>query len=879
MARIILRREGTSQEYKISGVVTVGRQSTNDIVVLEEKASRQHARITSTGKQFVYEDLGSSNGSQINGVRIQKHTLKNGDVIHIGKATLTFHEDTALNLEGTTLGNYRIHNKIGQGGMGAVYKATQISMDRIVALKVLKDELTSDSKFVKQFLQEARTAGKLNHPNVVKVHDFGEANGTYYFSMEYVDGETVEDVLKREGKLSVNRTLEIVEQTAAALQHAHKLGIIHKDVKPQNILCDRRGLTKLTDLGLARTAEKEATDRRRGSIMGTPYYMAPETAQLKKADARTDIYSLGASFFHMLTGRVPYEGANSLAVIAKHVTDPVPNPKQFDVTIPEPVCRLVELMMAKNPSTRPANASAVLKTIEQLKARKTPPIKVAPAQPKPAPAKIPPIAPRSVRVVKVESGSPVAYMLIGALVVGILGFGAWMMLSGSSQRGSSGSSTSHGGRDDPSGVVVDDSPMSYAAATRKLDAAERMLESGNTANVVDLLRDVMKRCDDPTARDRARQLWERTSTGGGVSDPASDRKAAQQLSEIKQQLRDNPAGTSYVARQLRLLIATYPNTPAADEARRLFKGMMGDRRIDELDEFVKPRGSGGHNSTPTGQGTSTPITDTTPPANPGTFDDREVRTAYEAARDSSIKAEGKTDYHSARAAWTRFITRFRGHPRANEAAELRDQLDTRIRRSLGRTYDRALTLSRRGQYSQATDLLQEIILKDPIGSVRSKAEQLYDLNQTAAQRIHNEAITAATPLLEGYSFDEAARSMRTSARRLAGTEWERDLIARAESAEICRDLIYRFKEQLEKKRGAAPKLNRKEGGRPVTLLMQSATEQGIMVREGRAQRRISWGLLSAKELVTAFSAFRLTPEDRLGLGALFLMRNERQHAK
>jgi hypothetical protein len=863
MARIILRREGNSQEFKMSGVTSIGRQSTNDIVVLEEKASRQHARLIPTGRQYVLEDLGSSNGTLLNGVKVQRHALKNGDVIAIGQATLTYYEDDALNLEGTTLGNYRIHNKIGQGGMGAVYKATQISMDRVVALKVLKDELTNDRKFVKQFLLEARTAGKLNHPNAVKVHDFGEADGTYYFSMEYVDGESIDDILKREGKISVPRTLDIIGQMAAALDHAHGLGILHKDVKPQNILFDRRNVAKLTDLGLARSGERESVDRRKGSIMGTPHYMAPETAQMKKADARTDIYSLGATFFHMLTGRVPYEGANSLAVIAKHVTDPVPKPKHFDVTIPDPVCRLIERMMAKNPDIRPSSAQEVVNEVEELKAVKTSAVKLSPVQQRAGPAKVAPIAPRPVRVVKVETGSPTAYMAIGALVVGILGFAVWLMASGSGstqttrRRGGTGTYAANGGEHQN---TVELPPMSVVQASRNLDSVELSLNQGDNANVVELLRDVMKRCDDETVRERAQRLWSRAEGSGGGG--GNEQEAAAQLDAIRDQLKDNPQGKSYAARQLRLLISEHPATSAASEARRILRLMVGAREIPELDEWLKEDASARGTDGNVGGGSS----------------EADIEREFNEARDLSMKAEGKRDFHSARSALSTFMDKHRGHNKARAAAEMRDQLDTRIRRILDRTFERAETLSRRGSYAQAGALLQEIIMQDPIGTIRVKAENLYESNQSAAEMIHEGALAAAEPHFEQFAFEEAASTLRTLARRVEGTEWEEDLKSRAETADRCDALLKRFALKLEAAKANPPEFTRKQGGRTVHLAMLSSSSDGITVQDGRVQRMVAWKSLSSQELVDVMSAPKLTAEDKLGLGALLLLRGERDMA-
>lgn len=851
MARIILRHEGHTSEYRITGVTMIGRQSTNDIVVLTEKASRQHARITPSGRQFVLEDLGSSNGTFVNGIKIQRHTLEHGDEIRIGDAILTFMGDLSTSLEGQTLGNYRIHNKIGQGGMGTVYKATQISMDRIVALKILRDELSSDREFVKAFLNEARAAGRLNHPNVVRVHDFGEVGGIYYFSMEYVDGETVEDILKREGKLSVGRALDIVRQVASALDHAHSLGIIHRDIKPQNIMIDRHGQVKLMDLGLARMAGREASDRRKNAIMGTPYYMAPECAQLMRTDARTDIYSLGATFFHMLTGRVPFDGANSLAVITKHIHEPLPSPRRFDVTIPERICQLVERMMAKNPEMRPASAKALVEEIAEIQRSKTPLPQLAPSPPPPPPKPSAAPAPRPVRVVRVGSGSPVTYMLIGALGVAILGLILWVSMSGK-ERGTA-RARAPTIRPATSSPVVESEEIE-----QKLSEAEEASSSGNYERARELAREVLVTATDPKSHERARRILRSLPTIKVAVN--SEAVAKEELASIKAQLAANPEGKVYATRRLRLLAEEHPDTSAAAEARRMYKELSGT-------DMPEP-GRRSSSETPR------PVRETRAPPKP--IDEKAAAEAFDKARNASSEAEARSDLHAARAALVQFIEEYRGSRKEAEAAELLDMLDNRIRRGLKLLMSRAELLSKRAQYAQAEEVLREIIQKDPIGEDSEKAQKMLEDNKASARRMRDDAVAKAESLFKASSFEEASREFERAAKLLAGTQWEKELAIGAESAKLSGELVERFSKRLASRRGVAPVLERTgKGGKTVSLIMLRASAGGLTVRDGPVERLIPWGELAPDELIRVFESMPMTAEDRLGLGAFLLRRGEK----
>ncbi len=279
-------------------------------------------------------------------------------------------ERTEVNddMVGKTLAGYEVKSLLGAGGMGKVYLARQISIDRPVALKILAARLAENDNFTKRFIREAQAAGRLLHPNLVTVFDAGKEGNTYFFSMEYVKGEPASKLIFETGKVAPVEALRIVRQVAEALRCAFEQGIIHRDIKPDNIMITPSGLVKLADLGLAKHIEGEAGESGltvAGAVMGTPHYLAPEQARNSKdVDQRADIYSLGCTLYHMLTGCVPFSGSSTYEILRKHEIEEPEFPE--DSGIPEQVCRLVCSMMAKDPEDRPQTPSEVLSAIDQI---------------------------------------------------------------------------------------------------------------------------------------------------------------------------------------------------------------------------------------------------------------------------------------------------------------------------------------------------------------------------------------------------------------------------------------------------------------------------------------------------------------------------------
>ncbi|MCZ7645352.1 MAG: serine/threonine protein kinase [Planctomycetota bacterium] len=265
---------------------------------------------------------------------------------------------------------FEILSRLGHGAMGAVYKARQISMDRIVALKILPPKLARDLTFRERFFREARASGRLDHLHIVHGIDVGEHQGVTYFAMEFVDGNTVKSELQAKGRLPWREAVDICRQVANALGYAWKAqGLVHRDIKPDNMMLTRDGVAKLCDLGLAKEVQKaeEAALTQSGQAVGTPHYISPEQAKGKTdIDTRSDLYSLGASLYHMVSGKVPFEAPTPTAVMVMHVTDEAPSPRAHAPDLPEELEWIVAKAMAKEPADRyqtPADMEADLKAL------------------------------------------------------------------------------------------------------------------------------------------------------------------------------------------------------------------------------------------------------------------------------------------------------------------------------------------------------------------------------------------------------------------------------------------------------------------------------------------------------------------------------------
>jgi serine/threonine-protein kinase len=268
---------------------------------------------------------------------------------------------------GAPFGNYEVVAEIGEGGMGRVYKARDTLLDRPVALKVLSLALSKDEAFVQRFTREARVAARLNHPNIVQIYSFGREVETWFLAMELIDGNSIGGFMRQGAVFDEKDAVTIARHAARALRVAHQAGIVHRDVKPENLMMSMRGEVKLVDLGLAKSVEDDSSLTHTGLTMGTPHYIAPEQVRAQKdIDGRADIYSLGATLYHMASGRTPFMADSPSLVILKHLTDEPLDPRVYRPDLSENVCRVIAKMMAKDREARYQDMYAVDKDLERL---------------------------------------------------------------------------------------------------------------------------------------------------------------------------------------------------------------------------------------------------------------------------------------------------------------------------------------------------------------------------------------------------------------------------------------------------------------------------------------------------------------------------------
>lgn len=386
---------GIEKELPDQGSTTIGRRSNCDLVLRVDSVSREHCRIeVNDGAYWIY-DNGSSNGTLLNGLRIERAKLVHGDVITLDRVTLEYIEEadglqtremirefvvqkrpdvdgtyTAENsLIGKTLKHYKVLSVIGEGGMALVYKARDERNGEIVALKVLKRGETVDQENLQRFLKEFKTGSKLNHPNIMQVYEIGEVDGTYFIAMEYINGSSLQEVLDEKGRLSAEGTLKIGIQVAKALEFAFSQRIIHRDIKPENILISREGEVKITDLGLAKELKRYVSVNitKTGEGIGTLHYMSPEQVEnTRDVDQRADIYSLGATLYECLCGQPPFDEVGVWKFVEAINEKPPPDLNERVPNLHPEVWPAIQRALAKRPEERQQTPTELREEMERL---------------------------------------------------------------------------------------------------------------------------------------------------------------------------------------------------------------------------------------------------------------------------------------------------------------------------------------------------------------------------------------------------------------------------------------------------------------------------------------------------------------------------------
>ena len=271
-------------------------------------------------------------------------------------------------LTGLTLGDFRVEQLLGRGGMGEVYMATQTSLNRPVALKVLRPDFLMKPLYVERFKSEALAVAKLNHPNIVHVYAIGNVGDVHFIAMEYVEGTNLREYLRKKGALELPLVLSIMKQTAQAIGAAGEAGLVHRDIKPENILITRRGRVKVADFGLARDQSVESMSLTQSNVtMGTPLYMSPEQAQGHPVDHRSDLYSLGVTYYFMIAGEPPFRADSAMALALKHVREIPRSLINYRPDLPLEIDRLVMKLMAKDPADRYQSAAMMLADLSKLR--------------------------------------------------------------------------------------------------------------------------------------------------------------------------------------------------------------------------------------------------------------------------------------------------------------------------------------------------------------------------------------------------------------------------------------------------------------------------------------------------------------------------------
>ena len=428
---------GTTWRLTAPGVYLLGRVPQSSIQVLDMRVSKEHAEIhlAEDGRSAALRDLGSTHGCQVNGQPVKgQRTIKAGDEVRMGLSILRVLSDGEADqdlkpvagrkglqtqggtpikesthrtlpadaLVGKELGGYRLEKKIGAGGMGGVYLAEQLSLHRKVALKVLNERFAADRDFVDQFVNEARAAGALNHPNVVQVYDVGSAEGHHYFSMEVMPGGSIEDKIAAGGApwaTALNWFLD----AANALIFARKKEILHRDVKPDNLMLAEDGSAKLCDLGLAKKSEHG--DLMDQGIIGTPHFISPEAIRRKpNIDHRTDLYSLGCTFYRILTGKNPYPGKSVKEILLGHLNKPVPRVRDRNEEIPRDLDEIVAKLMQKAPDDRYDSPTELLAALDKVRLR------------------------HGLEAHGIKPGSKKPLIIAGVLLLAALGAVAWLVM-------------------------------------------------------------------------------------------------------------------------------------------------------------------------------------------------------------------------------------------------------------------------------------------------------------------------------------------------------------------------------------------------------------------------------------------------------------------
>ena len=374
MAKVVFQSGSQAgHEFQLGKSTIFGRQSTSDVVLQEKMSSRQHFVIERFNGLYCVRDSQSRNGTRVNGNKVKQALLEFGDVIRVGETELKLIKEAEDQDIQSLLGDkYDIERKIGEGGMGVVFGPATVDGPSCC----LEDSVTAFGDHADvhaTLLAEARAAGRLNHPNIVQVHDVDTSNGLYFFAMEYIDGATCQAVIERNGPMQEAEALEITKQVAKALQYAHDQGLVHRDVKPDNIMIGTdTNAVKLADLGISKNLDEdgvaEQTMIHERRAVGTPQFMSPEAAREQRVSSASDLYSLGATLYTLLTKQPLFNADNGPEILRMQINDKAPDVRGIANATSAGTANLINALLAKDPAQRPDSGTDIVNRIGDIQA-------------------------------------------------------------------------------------------------------------------------------------------------------------------------------------------------------------------------------------------------------------------------------------------------------------------------------------------------------------------------------------------------------------------------------------------------------------------------------------------------------------------------------
>lgn len=373
MPKVVIERgSGRGDTFRIEsgGRLIVGRDKDADVRLTDTLVSRKHVVIEGRADGYVVRDNESLNGVLLNGKRVMEAKLQPGDRIQVGDTLMSFLLDDERRNSGGLIGlevaGHKIVERIGRGGMGTVYKAIQLSLDRPLAMKFLAQEFVEDPVFITRFVCEARAAGKLNHMNIVQVFDTGRWEGRCYYTMEYMPFGSVGEKISGGQKIPVKNALPMMVDVAHGLIYAEKKGLVHRDIKPDNLMIGYDGVIKIGDLGIAKMMYDEKRIGQQDGVFGSAHYMAPEQARGQSIDCRVDIYAMGTTFYRILTGKTPFSGDSMQEIIENHMVQKAAPVHEMEPSVPLALSKIIEKMMAKDVKNRYKSANDFLAELTML---------------------------------------------------------------------------------------------------------------------------------------------------------------------------------------------------------------------------------------------------------------------------------------------------------------------------------------------------------------------------------------------------------------------------------------------------------------------------------------------------------------------------------